>query len=125
MKNVRVHLVILVAALVVVAASMLFSARSSRGPSSPPNVSFVAAAGRNATLRNELTWTFGGKQQRGWYLYDSLIGKTLNTHHESTTSGFAAALAAWQKKMRLSADGVLDENSLMRMISQWQSNRLK
>jgi LAS superfamily LD-carboxypeptidase LdcB len=125
MKNVRVHLVIFVVALVVVAASVLFPARSSHGQSSRPSVSFVAAAERNATLKNELTWTFGGKQQRGWYLYEPLIGKTLNTDHESTTSDFAAALAAWQKKMRLSADGVLDENSLMRMISQWQSNRLK
>ena len=125
MKNVRVHLVIIVAALVVVAASVLFPARSSHGQSLRSSASFVAAAERNATLKNELTWTFGGKQQRGWYLYESLIGKTLNTNHESTTSDFAAALAAWQKRMRLSADGVLDENSLMRMISQWQSNRLK
>src|SRR5262245_54193277 len=31
---------------------------------------FAAAAERNALLKNELTWTFGGKQQRGWYLYD-------------------------------------------------------
>lgn len=125
MKNVRVHLLIVVAALVVAAVSMLFPAHSSRRQSSPPSASFVAAAAQNATLRNELTWTFGGKQQRGWYLYDSLIGKTLNTEHDSTTSDFAAALAAWQKKMRLGQNGVLDENSLMRMISQWQSNRLK
>src|ERR1041384_549477 len=131
---------VIISLLVLVAAAVAFAARNqSRSKSTepvrptvrvtkttPPKSSlFMSAATENAALRNELTWTFGGKQQRGWYLYDSLIGKTLNTHHESTTSDFAAALAAWQKKMRLSADGVLDENSLMRMISQWQSNRLK
>jgi uncharacterized protein YcbK (DUF882 family) len=68
---------------------------------------------------------FGGKQQRGWYLYDQLIGKTLNTEYHAVTDDFAAALAAWQKRMGLSSNGVLDENSLMRMISVWQSNRLK
>jgi zinc D-Ala-D-Ala carboxypeptidase len=128
MKNVRVHIVLLVTALGVIAACMFFPARSSHGQAPRPNAapdSFVAAAAQNATLKNELTWTFGGKQQQGWYLYDLLIGKTLNTHHDSTTTEFAAALAAWQKKTRLRADGVLDENSLMRMISQWQSNRLK
>jgi D-alanyl-D-alanine carboxypeptidase len=126
MKNVRIHITIIVAALAVVAAVMSLPARSSPAQALRPKAdAFAAAAARNTTLRNELSWTFGGKQQRGWYLYDSLIGKTLNTHHDTTTSDFAAALAVWQKKTRLSADGVLDENSLMRMISQWQSTRLK
>src|SRR5215216_766107 len=126
MKNVRIHITIIVAALALVAAVMSFPARSSSGQSFRlKDDGFAEAAARNTTLRNELNWTFGGKQQRGWYLYDLLIGKTLNTQHDSTTSDFAAALAAWQKKTRLSADGVLDENSLMRMVSQWQSNRLK
>src|SRR5262245_20823483 len=39
--------------------------------------SFAEAATQNALLRNELTWTFGSKQQHGWYLYDLLIGQTL------------------------------------------------
>src|SRR2546430_6315874 len=38
---------------------------------------FSDAAAQNAVLQNELTWTFGGKQQHGWYLYDLLIGQTL------------------------------------------------
>ena len=86
---------------------------------------FASAATQNALLKNELTWTFGGKQQRGWYLYDLLIGKTLNTDHGTVTVEFAAAVASWQKRAGLKSDGVLDENSLMRLISQWQSNRLK
>jgi len=86
---------------------------------------FSAAAASNANLRNELAWTFGGKQQRGWYLYDLLINKTLDTEHDPITNDFEATLAGWQKKRGLGADGVLDEKSLMALVSQWQSNRLK
>ncbi len=86
---------------------------------------FVAAATQNVQLRNELSWTFGGKQQRGWYLYDLLLSKTLNTQHEPGTSDFAAAIASWQKRNRLTADGVLDQDAFMRMVSLWQANRLK
>jgi hypothetical protein len=93
--------------------------------SSSNTKNFSAAAASNATLRNELTWTFGGKQQRGWYLYDLLISKTLDTEHDTITDDFAATLAGWQKKRGLGADGVLDEKSLMALVSQWQSNRLK
>ena len=91
----------------------------------PKNSAFGAAATSNVTLRNELTWTFGGKQQRGWYLYDLLINKTLDSEHDPTTNDFAATLASWQKKRGINADGVLNENSLMALVSQWQSNRLK
>ncbi|HEU0251403.1 MAG TPA: D-alanyl-D-alanine carboxypeptidase family protein, partial [Pyrinomonadaceae bacterium] len=65
------------------------------------------------------------KQQRGWYLYDLLIGKTLDTNDDPLTDDFASSLAKWQKQRALSATGVLDEQSLMAMISHWQSRRLK
>lgn len=86
---------------------------------------FAAAASQNAALRNDLAWTFGGKQQHGWYLYNLLISKTLDTEHDPDTSDFAAAMAKWQKRTGLGMNGIVDENSLMRMISQWQSDRLK
>ena len=91
----------------------------------PKSSAFAAAATANASLRNDLTWTFGGKQQRGWYLYDALIGETLKLHDDAATTDFAESLAKWQKKRGLGGDGVLDENGLMAMISFWQSNRLK
>ena len=140
MKSRRVHIVVIIAVLALTAAIAAFAPRSGRGQSpragskspvrttariAPRPSAFVAAATQNATLRNELTWTFGGKAQRGWYLYDSLLTKTLNTESDATTADFAAAVAAWQKGRRLSAGGVLDEKSLMAMVSQWQSNRLK
>ncbi|HEX3249354.1 MAG TPA: D-alanyl-D-alanine carboxypeptidase family protein [Pyrinomonadaceae bacterium] len=89
------------------------------------NSAYAAAALSNSTLRNELTWTFGGKQQRGWYLYELLINKTLDSKHETVSDDFAATLAKWQKKRGLDADGVLNENSLMAFVSQWQSDRLQ
>lgn len=139
--KIKFHVVVAVCVLAVAAGVVVFAARSSRGQSSRPNRNasvkpavrvteskasdFTAAAGQNAVLRNELSWTFGGKQQRGWYLYDLLIAKTLNTDDNPVTSDFAEDLAGWQKKRRLGADGVLDQDVLMALVSQWQSVRLK
>jgi LAS superfamily LD-carboxypeptidase LdcB len=89
------------------------------------NSAFTTAATSNATLRNELTWTFGGKPQRGWYLYDLLINQTLDSKNDTVTGDFAATLSSWQKKQGLASDGVLNEDSLMSLVSQWQNNRLK
>jgi uncharacterized protein YcbK (DUF882 family) len=140
MKIAKVHIAFVFVALAAVIAFIFFSAPSSRGEtpsiteqarnassSTTRNSSsaFAEAATQNTQLRNELTWTFGGKQQRGWYLYDLLISKTLNTRDEPGTSDFAAAIAGWQKRNRLTADGVLDQDAFMRMVSVWQGNRLK
>jgi hypothetical protein len=76
-------------------------------------------------LRNDLSWTFGGKPQRGWYLYSALINRLLNTKSDVASIGFAKALAIWQKKMGLQPPGVLDDQSIYKMISVWQGARLK
>lgn len=76
-------------------------------------------------FKRELNWAFGGKQQRGWYLYDLLIRQTLDTQSEPETSDFVGALVVWQKKMGLSPSGVLDEDTFMAMVSHWQGKRLK
>ncbi|HEX6648982.1 MAG TPA: hypothetical protein VF075_05570, partial [Pyrinomonadaceae bacterium] len=131
MKNRRVHLLLTVVVLGGVATFVSFAALTSRGQSSrsasntPKRTApsradksdsvpavFTEAAMQNVVLRQEVTWTFGGKQQRGWYLYDLLIGKTLDTQHETVTNAFAAELAHWQKKKGLRADGFLNEDSL-------------
>ena len=144
MRKLIVHIVGIGAALGIVLTAVSFDAETGSGQSSRtknkatgnPAVrrstagtggssSFAAAAAQNAILKNELSWTFGGKTQRGWYLYNLLIAQTVNTQNDSVTGNFAAALAIWQKKSGLSANGVLDEVSLMTMISRWQSNRLK
>lgn len=150
MRNGKVHIALIVVVLAAVVAFVSFSARSnnrgqaaqsksestvkptSRIADRPGTTSakastaaFAAAASQNAALRNELTWTFGGKQQRGWSLYELLISRTLKTEEDPATSDFASAVATWQKRSGLNADGVLDEDSLMRLVSKWQSNRLK
>ncbi|HEY3104755.1 MAG TPA: D-alanyl-D-alanine carboxypeptidase family protein [Pyrinomonadaceae bacterium] len=86
---------------------------------------FAEAAAENAVLRNDLIWTFGSKQQQGWYLYDLLIGQTLNIRQDTSTVDFASAIAGWQKQKALTPNGILDENSWMALVVQWQSNRLK
>jgi D-alanyl-D-alanine carboxypeptidase len=140
MNNRKIHILLAVSLLVVIATVASVTALTSRGQSrrsktEPPPLTiaasttssnaFSAAAAQNAILRNEVTWTFGGKQQRGWYLYDLLIGKTLDTSHDPITNEFAATLAKWQKKRGLRSDGLLDETSLMKLVSHWQSDRLK
>ena len=147
MKNRRVQFLAIIAALVVGLGVLSFGSQSGSGQSqSPRKVSpvkptvrisekpavaaratspFVAAAEENTVLRNELSWSFGAKQQRGWNLYDQLIRQTLNTSEDSTTADFAEALAAWQKKKGLNPTGVLDQDAFMAMVSHWQSRRLK
>lgn len=147
MNNRRVHIVVTVAALAGVATIASFRPGGARGQSPglkresrvkstvllrPTNSSganasssFAAVAATNTVLKDELSWTFGGKPQRGWYLYDLLIRQTLHTQKDSATADFAAALAVWQNEMGLSSNGVLDEDSLMAIVSQWQNNRLK
>jgi D-alanyl-D-alanine carboxypeptidase len=88
-------------------------------------VPLTAAESQNAMLRNDLKWVFGGKQQTGWSLYTSLIQNLLNTQDEPDTSRFAEALAKWQQRKNLQASGVLDEQTWMAMVSEWQSRRLK
>jgi D-alanyl-D-alanine carboxypeptidase len=92
---------------------------------SSPATSLRLAAPRNALLRRELSWTFGGKQQRGWHIYESLIRRVLQTEHDAASEGFAAALTSWQKRSGLRPSGVLDEESLNTMVSEWQGKRLK
>src|SRR5688572_11375719 len=112
MKSRRVQFLAIIATLIAVGAVLSFAARSGRGQSqskktespvkptilmterktaagSKASSPFDSAAAQNAMLRNDLSWTFGGKQQHGWHLYDSLIRQTLDNTSESTTADFA------------------------------------
>jgi len=79
----------------------------------------------NALLRNELTWKFGGKQQRGWYLYTPLIKRLVNSNHDPASPQFAAAVAGWQKKSGLNPSGIIDEETFYAMVKAWQDARLQ
>jgi D-alanyl-D-alanine carboxypeptidase len=86
---------------------------------------FAEAAARNTALKYELSWAFGGKQQRGWYLYTPLISRLLEADGEAAGSEFASALSRWQTASGLRPNGVLDDETLYRMVSTWQGARLK
>ncbi|HEX9919780.1 MAG TPA: D-alanyl-D-alanine carboxypeptidase family protein [Pyrinomonadaceae bacterium] len=83
------------------------------------------AAEQNRSLKDGLRWTFGGKQQRGWAIYVPLIQRLIGTDDDAASEGFAASLARWQNRAGLDASGVLDEATLMRMISTWQGRRVR
>jgi uncharacterized protein YcbK (DUF882 family) len=85
----------------------------------------ASAAAANLTLSNEFSWTFGGKAQRGWYLYTSLINRVLGIDDGVGSNAFALALARWQETSGLKPTGVLDEDSLGAMIGKWQAARIK
>ncbi|HEU4765714.1 MAG TPA: hypothetical protein VFS77_00030, partial [Pyrinomonadaceae bacterium] len=134
MKNRRAYLLVVIAVLGAVVGGLSFKVRGSgnqsRSPksespvkttvlnsSSKSKASTSTSAARNDALRNDLSWTFGGKQQRGWYLYDLLLSETLKTNDEPHSDDFADAVTKWQKRRGLSASGVLDQNSWMAMVS--------
>ena len=141
MKDFRVHVAVFLVALAMLLAAVLLDARTSRGQSKSGAKPVVrdagvkrvlkssggpaSPAGRNALLSTELNWTFGGKPQRGWYLYKPLISRLLDTKRDAASDGFASALARWQKKSGLMPSGVLDEETLYAMIKTWQDARLK
>jgi hypothetical protein len=86
---------------------------------------FVQAAAMNVELQNNLSWTFGGKQQRGWYLYVPLIRHLIGTESSPNEAEFALALSRWQKSAGLPPNGVLDNTTLAVMVTTWQSRRIK
>ena len=133
MKRFRVQISITIVAIGALSGILLFGAgakRKSHKLTDPPAVENAsstvgAAAARNAQLRTELKWLFGGKPQRGWYLYTALIGRLLDTKRDPGSDEFARALARWQKKAGLTPSGVLDDTSFYKIIAEWQDRRLK
>jgi len=86
---------------------------------------FSAATTRNADLMNNLEWSFGGKSQRGWYLYAPLIEREIGTEKNPDDEAFSVALAAWQLSAKLNPDGILDAVTWPQMFAAWQARRLK
>jgi LAS superfamily LD-carboxypeptidase LdcB len=89
------------------------------------NPVFLQAATQNTTLRNGLSWLFGGKQQHGWYLYNSLIQKLVGNESDSNTPEFAQAISRWQQQVGLAPTGILDSDTLYQMVATWQGVRSK
>jgi len=85
---------------------------------------FSGAATQNAQLENSLSWTFSGKAQTGWMIYEPLIAQTIGTNAGAGTTDFAFALSKWQAAHALSGTGILDESTLEALRGYWQSLRL-
>ncbi len=114
MNRFRVSIIIV---LFVLASFAADAQRTNSSPGQP--------AKRNELLRTDLNWIFGSKQQRGWYLYAPLINRLIDTKHEPNSKGFAAAVARWQKRFGLAPSGELDDETLYKMIAEWQGRRIK
>jgi len=145
MKYLRIHLAILVVAIGVLVTVMSLAPQVGRGQSPEPKKnsrvkptvmitdsravaaapSFANAAVLNSTLKDDLSWIFGNKQQHGWYLYNLLIQETIDRQAEPESNDFASALSVWQLRKGLAPNGILDEDSWKAMFIEWQSNRLK
>ena len=100
----------------------------------PKNVAYRAKAGtstmreaslENATLKENLSWGFGGKVQRGWSLYWSLISQFLSFDGSVESEAFATSLSRWQQRMQLLDSGILDQETWLKMVEQWQARRSK
>jgi uncharacterized protein YcbK (DUF882 family) len=104
--------------------TVLTTDRTSTNAAAPAPL-FAEAVSQNSSLHTDLIWTFGKKEQHGWYLYDLLLGQTLNLKPDASTNDFASAIANWQRQQGLIANGILDENSWMTIVAAWQNNRLK
>ncbi len=123
MKHVSFYLAAFL--LVAVSFASMLDPLASRGQSKDGGKPGADAAKRNALLSTSLTWTFGSKQQQGWYLYIPLIKQLINTQQDAASVQFARAVALWQEKAALKPSGVIDEETLYAMIKTWQDARLK
>lgn len=78
----------------------------------------------NVRFRDSLDWTFGGKSQRGWYLYESLIQQTIGSDAKTDSPEFARAVAVWQQQNALVPTGCINDETLYQFIKGWQAQRL-
>ena len=100
-------------------SSSLINKTASVSPVISPSAMFD-----NVRFKNSLDWTFGGKAQRGWYLYESLIQQTIGTDAKADSPEFARAVAVWQQQNALVPSGTIDGDTLYEMIKNWQAQRL-
>src|SRR5260370_19095230 len=95
--------------IVAVSFAIALGPVSGRGQSKEASKPGADAAKRNALLSTSLVWTFGSKQQHGWYIYTPLIKQLINTKQDSPTVHFLRAVARWQAKTALKPPGVPHE----------------
>jgi hypothetical protein len=82
-----------------------------------------AAAHVNASSLGALPWDPFGRVETGWRTYAPLIAREIGVACPPQSTGFARALAAWQKRQGFPADGLVSEITFIRMKGVVQSRR--
>jgi D-alanyl-D-alanine carboxypeptidase len=99
------------------------------GLASPRQPAIAAAASGpalNERLSRTIEWQFGGKTQRGWYLYLPLIQRIIGLDADPGTEEFSRAVARWQKSCDFApADGSLTEACWVAMMQSLQQARTR
>ena len=112
-------------AIVICAGFAIVVVKANGGQAKHADKAATEAARKNAVLHRDLEWTFGAKPQRGWYLYEQLIKRLIDTKYDAASVQFSSAVARWQERSGLQRSGILDEETLYAMIKAWQDARLK
>jgi LAS superfamily LD-carboxypeptidase LdcB len=81
------------------------------------------AAHINASSFEALPWAPFGRDETGWKLYAPLIAREIGVACSPLSTGFARALAAWQKRHGLAADGLVSEVTFVRLKGVLQGRR--
>jgi hypothetical protein len=81
------------------------------------------AAHVNASSLEALAWTPFGRDETGWRLYAPLIGHEIGVDCPPQSTGFARALADWQKRQGMGPDGLLSQVTFTRLKAVVQSRR--
>jgi D-alanyl-D-alanine carboxypeptidase len=80
---------------------------------------FAAAAGRNATDIDALTWIPYGPPETGWRTYAPRIAVEIASNCPYESPGFANALAGWQRAHGRPPTGVMDQDTFSLMKVRW------
>lgn len=77
----------------------------------------------NASSLKALPWTPFGRNEVGWRIYAPLIAREIGVACPPGSSGFAQALAAWQQRQGMPADGLVSQATFLHMKGDMQGRR--
>jgi len=81
------------------------------------------AARVNAASLKAMPWTPFGRDETGWRIYAPLIAREIGVACPPGSSGFAQALALWQARAGVPADGVVSQATFGHMKGDIQGRR--
>lgn len=84
---------------------------------------FAAAASANASDLDSLEWSPWGAEETGWRIYAPAIAQEVRTRCAPESQAFAAALARWQARQDLPADGRMSPAVFAPLKALWQGRR--